>query len=90
MVKTNVYLFHNESTPIPSLGHICISSHQLYKDLNLELPNLCLHQLTKQFSAKILPHISSVLRNLGVVVEKYIVSSSTKIVDADPKGTLNS
>ena len=37
-----------------------------------------------------MPHISSVLRYLGVIFDKHILSSSTKLVDADPTGTSNS
>ena len=43
----------------------------------------------KNIVAEIAPHISSALRDLGVVFEKYILSSCPKLADADPVGTLD-
>ena len=37
------------------------------KQFNLEPPKLRLHKLTKKLDAKIVPHISSLLRDLGVI-----------------------
>ena len=44
----------------------------------------------KNIAAEIAPHISSALRYLSVIFEKYIPSSSTKLADVDPAGNLNS
>ena len=44
----------------------------------------------KNISAKIVFHISSVFRDLSVIVNKYILSSSPKLVDAAPAGNLHS
>ena len=44
----------------------------------------------KNVASEIAPHISSAFRDLGVIIEKYILSSSTKLVDAHPVGTLES
>ena len=44
----------------------------------------------KNIAAEIEPHISSALRDLVVIFEKYISSSSTKLADVDPAGNLNS
>ena len=51
---------------------------------------LSLCQLTKNIAAKISPHISSALRYLSVVFDKYILSSSTKLVGVDRTGTADS
>ena len=42
------------------------------KELNLKQPKLCLYQLTKTLAAEISPHINSALRDLDVIIEKYI------------------
>ena len=60
------------------------------KDFNLKLPTLRLYHLTKNIAAEIAPHISSALRDLGVIFEKSLLSSSTKLVDAYPEGALDS
>ena len=44
----------------------------------------------KNIAAGIAPHAYAVLRDLGVISDKSILSSSTKLVDADPTGTLES
>ena len=56
----------------------------------MEPPKLCMYQLTKNIAAKILPRISSALRDLGVIFEKSSLSSGTKLADEDPAGTLDS
>ena len=58
--------------------------------MNLEPPKLRLYLLTKNIAAEIAPHISYALRGLGVIFEYYILSSSKKLADADPAGTLDS
>ena len=58
--------------------------------MNLELTNIFLYQQTKNIAAEIVPHISSALRYLGVIFEIYILSISTKLVDAEPVGNLDS
>ena len=48
----------------------------MYKQFNLEPPKLRLYQLTKNLTAKIAPHISSALRDLGVIFDQSILSRS--------------
>ena len=57
---------------------------------NLELPKLLLYQLTKIIDAEITPHIFSSLKDLGAIFEKSLLSSGTKLADADPEGNLDS
>ena len=49
-----------------------------------------MYQLTKNISADIAPHIYSSLRDLSVIFEIYILSSSPKFLDIDLAGTLDS
>ena len=56
----------------------------------MEPPNLHVYQLTKKYSAEIAPHVSSALRDLGVVFDIYILSISDKLAGTDPTGTLDS
>ena len=44
----------------------------------------------KYFAAEITPHISPALRDLSVISDKYILSSSPKLVDSNPAGNLYS
>ena len=44
----------------------------------------------KNLAAEIAPHVSSSLRDLGVIFERYIISSSPKLADVDPEGKLDS
>ena len=53
------------------------------KEINLEPSNIRLYQLTKIISAEILSHISSNLRDLGVIFDKYISSNSPNLADAE-------
>ena len=85
--KNNAHFVRIGYTPRPSCVNLPISRHQLEKGLNLELPKLRLYQLTKNLAAEIAPHISSAFRDLGVIFEKSILSSCTKLVDADPEGS---
>ena len=57
------------------------------KQFNLEPPKLRLYQLTKIIAAKIAPHISSALRDLGVIFDKSVLSRSTILAGADHAGT---
>ena len=50
------------------------------KQFNLEPPNLRLYQLTKTLAANILPRISSELRDLGVIFDKFILYRSPILV----------
>ena len=44
----------------------------------------------KNIIAEIAPYISSALRDIGVIIEESILSSSTKLEYVDPAGTLDS
>ena len=56
----------------------------------MEPSKLRLYQVTNHFASEIAPHISSALRDLVVILEKYLLSIGTKLVDADPEGNLES
>ena len=60
------------------------------KDLNLEPPKLCLYQPTKKIDANIAPHISSALKDLGVIFDKSILSRSPILAGADRAGNSDS
>ena len=60
--------------PINSFVNAHIARQQLDKQFNLESPNLRLYQRKKTIADKIVPHISSALRDLGVIFDKYILS----------------
>ena len=49
----------------------------------MEPPKLHLYQLTKNIAAKILPHVSSALRDLGVIFDKHIIYTSLILEGAD-------
>ena len=59
----------------------------MYKQFNLEPPKLRLYQLTKRLAAKTLPYISSDLRYLGVIFDKYILSRGPTLVVTDREDT---
>ena len=75
------YIFRIGYIPSPSSGNPHIARNQLGKEFNLEPPKLRLYQLTKNISAEIAPHISSALRDLCVIIEKYLLSSSIKLAN---------
>ena len=56
----------------------------------MEPPKLQLYQLTKNLAANIAPHISSALRDLGVIYDKSILYRSTILAGADCAGTSDS
>ena len=56
----------------------------------MEPPKLRLCQLTKNLAAKIAPHISSSLRDLGAIFDKSILSRSPVLEVADRAGTADS
>ena len=60
------------------------------KQLNLGPPELRLYQLLKKLDDKIVHHISSALRDLGVIFDKSILSISTILVGADYSATVGS
>ena len=68
------YLCFVRIGPIPSAspGNNDTERQQLDKEFNLEPPKLRLYELTKKLAAKIAPHISSSLRDLGVIFDKSI------------------
>ena len=72
MDKKNVYFFRIGYIPSPSSGKPHTPRHCLDKEFNLKPPKLRLYQLTKNPAADIAPHISSALRDLGVIFEIYI------------------
>ena len=87
--KKNLYFFHIVYIQIPSSVSSIYQGTILTKSLSCNHESyVCTNQVN--IAAEILPHISSVLRDLGVIFDKYILSSSTKLVDADPTGTSNS
>ena len=49
-----------------------------------------LYQLTKHISDEIAPRISSALRDLGIIFDKYIVSRSPILAGVDHAGTTES
>ena len=53
----------------------------------MEPPKLRLCQLTKNLAAKIAPHISCALRDLGVIFDKSILSRGPALSGADRVGT---
>ena len=69
MGKLNVHFFRIGSIPSTSYGNLHIPRQHLDKEFNVEPPKLRLYQSTKTFAAKIAPHISSALRDLGVVFD---------------------
>ena len=60
------------------------------KKINLEPPKLRLYQLTKNLASKIASHISSDLRDLGVIFDKPILSGSLILVGVYSAGTADS
>ena len=80
------------------IGHIASTSYvnrhiarqHLDKQFNLEPPKLLMYQLTKIISVEIAPHISSALRDIGVIFDKYILSRSPVVVGVDRAGTTES
>ena len=82
--------FHIGSIPSTSSVNYHISRQQLDKQFNLEPRNICLYQLTENIAANIVPHISYDLRDLGMIFDKYILSRSLTLVDADRAGTADS
>ena len=83
-----MYIFHIGSILSPSSGNPNVSRQQLENSLDLEPQKLRMYQLTIPLAADITLHVSSLLRDLGMIFEKCILSSSTKFLDADPEGTL--
>ena len=81
-----------------SIGYIPNTSYvnpntarqQLEKQFNLERTEIRLYQLIKNLAAKMAPHISSALIDLGVNVDKCILSRSTILVGADRAGNVDS
>ena len=62
----------------------------MYKQLNLEPPNLRLYQTTRNIAGDIASNIYSALKDLGVIFEIYIQSSSTELAGAYPASSLDS
>ena len=83
--KTSLYIFRIGCTPIP-LFVSSIYQGTILIFIYLEPQNLRLYQLTKNIAAEILPHTSSALRDLGVILEKCLLSSCPRLVDEDPEG----
>ena len=88
MVKKGIF-FCIGYIPSSSSIHPHLESYHLDKEYYSETPNLHLYQLTKNIAADIVPHISSVLRDLSVIFEQSILSSSPKLEEADHVYTLD-
>ena len=71
VVKLNVHFVPIGSLPRNSSGNTYIESQQRNKQFNLEPPKLRLYQPTKILAVKIFPRISSALRDLDVIFDKY-------------------
>ena len=67
--KEKLYFVLFGSIPSTFYGNTHKVRQQMDKQFNLEPPKLRLHQLTKRLDAKIVPHISSLLRDLGVIFD---------------------
>ena len=78
------------SIPSTLYGNPHIERQNLDKEFNLEPPKLCLYQLTKNIADKIAPHISSALRDLGVIFDEYILYINPKLAGSDSAGTEDS
>ena len=70
--KNNIHFVRIGFIPSNSSQNPHIPRKHMDKQFNLEPPKLRLYQLTKHLAANILPHISSALRDLGVIFDKYI------------------
>ena len=88
--KKNVYFFRIGSIPNNPSVNSHITRQYLDKQFNLEPPKLRLCQITKKLDAKIAPHISSALRDLGVIFYKSILSRSPILAGADLAGAPDS
>ena len=83
----NVQFSHFGYIPSTSSGNPHIARQHLDKYFNLEPQNLFLYQLTKNLAGKIALHIYSVLRDLGVIFDKYILSRSPILAGGYRAGT---
>ena len=72
--KNSVYFIPIGFMPSPLCGKSYITSHRMEKSLicNHQSYVYSLYQITKNISAEITPHISSVLDYLGVVFERLL------------------
>ena len=80
MGKKNVHVVRIGSIPITSSVNPHIARQNMDKCFNLEPPKLRLHQLTKMLADTIAPHISSALRDLGLIFDKSILSRISMLV----------
>ena len=86
--RKNVHFFHIGSIPSTSSGNPFVASHHLDQQFNLEPTKLRLYQITQNITAKIAPHISSALRDLGMIFDKYILSRIPILAGADRLGNV--
>ena len=85
--KKNIHFFRIGSIPSTSSGNNHKSMHQSDKCFNLETPKLQLYQITKMLAADIVPHVYSVLRDIGVISYRSILSRSPILSGVDRAGT---
>ena len=76
VVKKYVFFVRIGSISSTSSGNHHISRKHIEKQFNLEPKKLRMNQLPKNIASIIAPHIYSTLRDLGVIFDKYILSSS--------------